>query len=391
MEESHLLGNNPRPTTLKRINMRRFLEELRRRGPSTRADLTRATGVTPPTSSSIIADLLATGLLEEGESSISGKGRPGKFFHLAGSRAFVLGATIDIRTCCMAPSGLDGKPRAADRVVFDTPNNYRELLDTIVSQAKAITSKTEGKCHGIGLAVPGLVHSGYGRVSFSPNLHFLDGRDLGSDLEALLGIKVVCTQEEQSLCLSEQYSGEADGLTDYAVVDFSSGVGMGVVSGGRYVSGAQGYAGEIGHTTVEPEGRSCGCGNRGCLETVASDIALLRNLSDRLGREVDMKEVRTKAGSDPAVDEEIDRMLSYVAIGLATVVNLFNPEAVFVHGQTFQLSAEVMRNLEMKVKSRALKPSFEETEIRLAHGDKLHGAIAGLLNNLFAAVGPILQ
>src|SRR5688572_24466826 len=89
-------GMSPRPTVLKSINKRRFLEELRKRGPSTRAELTRAIGVAPPTSSSIIADLMQAGFLEVGGGTQSlGKGRPGTFFRLASSTAFVIGATLD--------------------------------------------------------------------------------------------------------------------------------------------------------------------------------------------------------------------------------------------------------------------------------------------------------
>lgn len=391
MDDSELLAANPRPTTLKRINMRRFLEELRRRGPSTRAELTRATGVTPPTSSSIIADLLATGLLEEGAFAAPSKGRPGKSFRLAGTSAYVLGATIDIQTCSIAVSGLEGKPKAETVRRFQTPNEYSALLEAISVEANLAMSAHLGKCHGLGLAVPGLVHSRYRRVAFSPNLHFLDGRDLGADLEDMLQVPVVCTQEEQSLCLSEQYQGQADGLSDYAVVDFSSGVGMGVVSGGRYVSGAQGFAGEIGHTTVDPNGRACGCGNRGCLETVASDIALLRQVESILGRAIDFDELGPAMKSNSDVRDAVDQTLSFVAIGLATVVNVFNPEAVFVHGRVFQLNTDMMEGLRSKVRARALRPSYDELRIDLAHGDKLHGAVAGLLNNLFAAIGPTLQ
>src|SRR5687768_1501766 len=96
MEDTRTRPDTPRPATLKRINMRRFLEELRRRGPSTRADLTRAIGVTPPTSSSIIADLMETGFLEEAEIVVVSKGRPGKFFRLATESAYVIGIAIDV-------------------------------------------------------------------------------------------------------------------------------------------------------------------------------------------------------------------------------------------------------------------------------------------------------
>jgi len=391
MRASSIPSGNPRPNTLKRINMRRFLEELRKRGPSTRADLTRAIGVTPPTSSSIIADLLNTGFLEETEIAVPGKGRPGRYFRLATESAFIIGATIDIADCEVAAAGLDGVLRKCNTSQFQTPHNYDALVAKLTARVRKVVAATTGKCLGLGVAVPGLVDSLHHRVAFSPNLHFLDNRNLAADLEKVLGFPVVLTQEEHALCLSEQNFGGAGGLDEFAVVDFSSGVGMGVVSRGVYISGAQGFAGEIGHTTVEPNGRDCGCGNRGCLETVASDGAFLRLARSLAGESLTFEEIEASLESrDTKFLGALDSTLDYIAIGLATVVNLFNPSTVFVHGRLFSLPGDVLAKLSTKVEARALSPSYRSADIRIGTGNKLHGAVAGLLNQLFASVGPTL-
>ncbi len=384
---------NPRPATLKSINKRRFLEELRVRGPSTRAELTRAIGVAPPTSSSIIADLMEAGFLEMGGGTQSlGKGRPGTFFRLASTTAFVIGATLDIAECQVMPSGLDGVPVEEAAISFATPKTYSGLISTLKESIQQIGKNATGKCLGVGLAVPGLLDNRKHRVSFSPNMHMLDGHDLGADLQADTPFRVVCTQEEHALCLSQQLRGATEGLADFAVVDFSSGVGMGVVSTGRYISGAHGYAGEVGHTTVEPNGILCGCGNRGCLETVASDRALLNAVGQRVGKAVTFDEISERWGAgDAAVQEEVDKALSYIAIGLATVVNLFNPRVIFVNGRIFTLGEDVLTKLNRLVEARALRPSFANVQLRTTTGDKMHGAIAGLLDNVFAEVGPRLD
>jgi N-acetylglucosamine repressor len=384
MEELLVKGGTPQAATLKRINMRRFLEELRRRGPSTRADLTRAIGVTPPTSSSVIAELLEAGFLEETEVTSAPRGRPGKLFRLATSRAFVIGATIDIRDCVLHVAGLDGSSNGKPEK-FATPTSYKELVRAIANHVESVTRASAGRCLGIGLAVPGLVDERKGMVAFSPNLHFLDGQRICRDLQEELGIPVVATQEEHALCLSEQNVGKASKLNHFAVMDFSSGVGMGVVSGGRYVSGAQGFAGEIGHIQVVPNGILCGCGNRGCLETVASDTALIRSVSNRLGREIAFPEVASLC-----IQEELDQALSYVALGIATVINLFNPSAIFVHGGLFLLRQDVCDIVAEKAKARALAPSSAGIRIEVAEGTKLHGATTGLLDHLFESVGPRL-
>jgi predicted NBD/HSP70 family sugar kinase len=382
---------NPRPTTLKRINMRRFLEELRRRGPSSRADLTRVIGVTPPTSSAIIADLMATGLLEETDATSTGKGRPGKVFRLAKESAYVIGMTIDIHECTSAPASLEAE-FAADQVLsFVTPRDYGQLLGEIAETVRWIRSSRPGNCLGVGLAVPGLVAEQEGRVAFSPNLHFLDGQSLARDVIEATGLNVVCSQEEHALSLSEQYKGSAKNLTEFAVVDFSSGVGMGVFSRGRYISGKDGFAGEIGHTTVQPGGRPCGCGNQGCLETVASDLALVRLAGERVGISDFEDLAREYERGNAELERCVDETLDYIAIGLATVVNLFNPATLFLHGKVFRLGPNVLPKLSGKLEARALGPSVEALDLQLASGTKLHGSVVGMLNRLFAAVGPVLD
>jgi N-acetylglucosamine repressor len=251
---------------------------------------------------------------------------------------------------------------------------------------------SSGRFLGLGLAVPGLVNEPAGTVAMSPNLHFLDGKPFARDLEMLLGQKVVCTQEEHALCLAEQSLGGAQAYSDYAVLDISSGMGMGVVSGGHYISGRHGFAGEIGHVTVDPDGAICGCGNRGCLETVATDTALLHAVRRRIGRDITFDElIRDVASGALDVSAELDRTLNFLAIALAAVANLFNVESIFLYGRLFDLDANVLPRLIDLMRMRALAPSFADVVVTRSHGSKLYGAFAGLLDDVFAAVGPRLS
>jgi len=389
--EAPLAHQSARPATLKRINMRRFLDELRRLGPSTRADLSRVTGVAAPTSSNIIADLLEIGFLEQTETRIAAKGRPGKVFRLAADSAYVIGGTIDVEECVLAPAGLDGIPRRDDNVRFETPQSYEGLLDAICDAVESLRAKAVGRCMGLGLSVPGLVDERLGKVAFSPNLHFTDDKSLGPDLALRLGIEVVCTQEEHALCLAEQIVGEAKTLSDFIALDLTSGMGMGVVSSGRYISGRDGFAGEIGHTTVEPNGQVCGCGNRGCLETVATDSSFLHAVRGRLGTKVGFDEVAAMVEQGYLdVSKELDSTLSYISIALATLVNLFNPEAIVLNGKVLDLRPDSLEVLSTRMSERALAPSMKRVRLLRSKGDKLQGALAGLLDQVFAAVGPKL-
>ena len=147
------------------------------------------------------------------------------------------------------------------------------------------------------------------------------------------------------------------GVEDFAVLDVSTGIGLGVMLGGRLLTGHSGLAGEIGHITVVPQnGRPCGCGNTGCLETVASDSALAYHAGRKLGRAVSVDEVLdlVRAG---AVDlsAELNEVADYLGIAVAAVVNLFNPAVVFVYSPLLDLVAALV-TVSMEQESLRLVP-----------------------------------
>jgi predicted NBD/HSP70 family sugar kinase len=164
------------------------------------------------------------------------------------------------------------------------------------------------------------------------------------------------------------------------------------VSGGRLVRGHRGFAGEIGHITVDPDGRPCGCGNRGCLETVACDTALARRLSRRLRRRLDIDEVvRLVRSGRLDAREECRDLVDSLAIGLATVINIFNPATLFVHGQFFDADDRLFDQVIDHTSKRALAPPFADCRIVRARGSKRQGALAGIIQHLIDSIVPELH
>src|SRR5207248_35116 len=128
------------------------------------------------------------------------------------------------------------------------------------------------------------------------------------------------------LCLAERAYGAARGVEDFAMLDISQGMGVGVVNGGQLLTGHSGLAGELGHVTVRLDGRPCGCGNRGCLETEATDTALAVAVSERLGRRVAVEEIIELVPAGKLQGKaEFARGREYLAVGLAAAPHLFNP------------------------------------------------------------------
>jgi predicted NBD/HSP70 family sugar kinase len=160
--------------------------------------------------------------------------------------------------------------------------------------------------------------------------------------------------------------------------------------GGRLLKGHSGLAGEIGHMTVVPQGgRTCGCGNTGCLETVASDSALAFRASQNLGRCVSVDEIIDLARSGTVdLAAELDDIAGYLAVGVAAVINLFNPAVVFLHSPLFDVDPALLARVAERTGRRALPPSLAECRILRARGSKRQGAVAGIIQHLMDAVVP---
>ena len=379
------------PTLLRQMNVRRVLDALRRHGAVSRADLSRVTGISAPTMSKLVEELANSGLIEADPEMRYATGRPSVMYRMATRSAQILGAVIGMRECTVLATGLDGELDERRTHTFATPDSYDAFLVTLAAELTAIHKLVKAPCLGVGLSLPGLIKATAGEMVLSPNIHFLDGRCPGTDLAKLLKLPVVAVQEEHALCLAERMFGAARGVEHFAMLDISDGLGMGVISGGRLIAGSDGFGGEIGHMTAKRGGELCGCGNRGCLETVATDLAFTRALARRTGQTLSMDEIISAVQSGQLVIEpEINDVLDYLAIGIGTVINVFNPAMLFVYGRLFAVRDGLFDALVRRVGEHALKPSLQRCKIVRAQGNKRLGAIAAIISSHVNTLGPLL-
>jgi predicted NBD/HSP70 family sugar kinase len=379
------------PSLLRRLNARLVLETMHAVGPCTRADLVRHTGISPPTMSKLIEGLFEAGLVEEDPDRVLTNGRPGVRFRLAARNVQVLGAVVDVHSCTVLSCGLDGRIEPALTRTLDTPADYPALLRALTAALKDVRKQRGVRCLGLGVTVPGLLNRDTRCVVFSPNMHFLDGHDLARDLAQKLDVEALTLQEDYALCIAERMFGGARLLHDFAVVEMHAGFGAGMFSNGQFISGTDGYGGELGHITVNPDGPQCGCGNHGCLELYATDAAFARAVAARRGRPAPMADLvaQARAGTfDPA--PFLGPVLDYLAIGVAGLLNIFNPSAVFIYGDLFELGADVLPQLRTRVEQRALRPSFKTCRIERSQVNKQLAAVSGIIQHLHNQLGPRL-
>ncbi len=357
-----------------------------------RAEVARHSGISAPTASKAIEALLRAGLLEEGDAPSSSRGRPARKLLLASRTAQALGLVIDAGACRAVTAGLDGRIDATQTREFPTPATYEELIDASTGILCKMMDRSGVSTLGVGISLPGLMDHKDRRGLLSPNVPITNGQSPSRDIAQRLGVECVMVQEAHALCLAERQFGLAKGISDFAMLDIGAGVGLGVISGGRLLAGHSGLAGEVGHITVDPDGRKCGCGNRGCIETILSDTGFAWSLGNRLNRHLSVPEaLDLAASSSPEAREEMSRVCRYLGIAFATVINLFNPSTLFVHGKLFLADETLLPRAVEEAGRRALQPTFADCRIVLARGSKRQGAVAAIIEQLTNSMAPGLH
>jgi N-acetylglucosamine repressor len=376
------------PRLLGKMSERQVLRELQACGPLSRAEVARHSGLSAPAVSRAVAALLRSGLVEEIAEPHQTGGRPATRLRLARESGQVLGIEIDADRCRLVSASLDGQPHDEPRQI-PTPATYAQLIEQLARTARTMMPR---RTLGVGISLPGVIDTRSARGVLSPNVPITNGQAPAFDLSKKLDVECILIQESQALCLAEQHYGQARGLDDFAMLDIHTGVGLGVVSGGRPIVGHSGRAGEIGHIAVAADGRRCGCGNRGCLETVASDLSLAWRVSRKLSRSVCVEEVIDLARSGECdLSDELTDVCHFLAIGVAAVINLFNPSRLFIHGRLFDADNSLFARVVQQTEQRTLRPSFADCTIHRATGRKVHGAVAGIIYHLTSAIAPALE
>ena len=185
-----------------------------------------------------------------------------------------LGGT-NLRIAAVSTEGqLLEKVTLGTKVALGRDHVINEMCDAI--QRLSAKYKEEGKLLGAGIGIPGIIDMQTGMLRKSANLPGWSDYPVRAEIERRLGARVVLENDANVAALGEQWLGAARGVPNMAVVTLGTGIGGGIVLGGKIWHGMNGMAGEFGHVTLEPEGHPCGCGNRGCAEQYASASAIVR-------------------------------------------------------------------------------------------------------------------
>jgi predicted NBD/HSP70 family sugar kinase len=331
-----------RSETVHRANLSSILRGLHEHGPQSRSDLVAATELTRSAIRALVGELAAAGLVTETPGVRLGTpGRPSPQIRPNPNGAAVLSLEILVDSIAAAIVGLGGEILAHVRV--ERPRGELSVDDVVADLAvlaDELRARGDWTTVGIGVAVAGVVRHADGLVSVAPNLGWIDvplGARLARALSVALPIRVM--NDADAGVLGEYRRGAAIGVDNVLYVSGEVGVGGGMIVDGRLVTGVAGFAGEIGHVTVNPAGEPCRCGSVGCWETEVGEgrlLALAGHPADAGRVGIDAVLAEAEAGSD-AARAAIAHVGRWLGIGLGSLVNILNPRLVILGGPNGRL------------------------------------------------------
>ncbi|GGK39519.1 ROK family transcriptional regulator [Salinarimonas ramus] len=370
-------------------------ERVRAAGSLARVKIAKDLGISPASVTAITSELIEAGLIEEvtvpRDGDAAGRGRPPVALGVRAGARLVAGMKISDREHTAVVVDLAGRLVASASLVEKMGGrslaDLAQAADTLLERVVKAAGIARGDLAAVGLGVPGFVEAAEGRVHWSPVLRERDV-PLAAAVEARLGLPVHIDNDANLVALAELWFGAGRALSDFAVVTIEHGVGMGLVINHRLYRGARGLGTELGHTKVHLDGALCRCGQRGCLEAYIADYALAREATTALDwsmRDGQPTSVlleslfdHAKAGN-VAARSIFRRAGRYLAVGLANVINLFDPDLIILSGERMRYDYLYAADTLSEVASLVLPASRPLPPIEVhAWGDLLwaHGAAA---------------
>jgi predicted NBD/HSP70 family sugar kinase len=377
---------------VRRSHEERILRALREHGALSRGELARVVGLSRTTLSEITSSLLsrrAVVIINTDAAERAGSGRPAERLALDPASGQFLGVDFGHRRVhvVVADASHDVVASGFDR--YENGANWKTRLDVafdLIDRLSSTTGVHYGSLQAIGIGVPGPFtggRSGTGSTGVAWNNQMApDGVDTA--FGERFGAPVIVDNNTRLAALAEAIASQGEKVSDLIYVRLSDGVGGGLVVAGRLVTGARGFAGELGHVTADPSGRMCRCGKRGCLETIASVPAILRACRER-GVDVHTLDDLNAASlkHDPKVHEVFREVGATVGRVLGSAAMTLNPEAIVIGGEIIRIAPVIVEQAAATLRYELYSIPTSAPVVRaavLADNDGALGAIAAIFH-----------
>jgi glucokinase-like ROK family protein len=387
---------------MREMNLALILAYLREYDTLSRSELARRTGLTKATVSSLVKELIERKFVREIGLASPAIGRPSMTLELNPQAGCIVGAEIGVDFISVILANFCAE------ILYRKTQSTADLQgeqETILARAVALLQETVDQAQtldldllGIGVGVPGLVDASSGMLLFAPNLRWTDVA-LRALLEREFPYPVYVENEANMAALGESYFGAGRDAGSVLYVSAGVGMGGGIVLNKQLLQGSSGFAGEIGHMTIDARGKRCNCGNTGCWETLVSQSAVFEYiqasaaagqetvLRDRLERLIFLDVVAAAQIGDEAALSALKETGRQLGIGIANLVNALNPEMV-VFGGILSLAKDfLLPVMQAEIACRALLWSKRNTRIEIAE----HGTDACMIGGVATVYHRILS
>jgi predicted NBD/HSP70 family sugar kinase len=394
-----------RPADVRRHNLALVLEQAATRDGISRAEIARVTGLTKGTVSVLVQELLRLGLLLAHGPQADGRvGRPRSALTVNGDFHCGVGLEINVDYLAVCVADLLHRVRfhrveAGDNLDVE-PARVLDRAGRLIETALEAAGAEGLTVAAVGVALPGVVDVQAGRLLLAPNLGWteipvtaeLAGRLHGSP------VPVLADNEANLAALGELWLGLGKEIGDYVHVSGEIGIGAGVIVGGELFRGSHGFAGEMGHVVVDPNGPSCSCGGRGCLERVAGQEAILRaaGLPTAVGTSLGHAEsavpelLAMLAHGDPPALDAVHQAGLALGLGLADVANVLDPGTIVLGGIYAALAPWLAEPLQATLARQVVAARWRPIEVRpsaLGPDAAVRGAAGWIVQHVLEAPG----
>ena len=368
---------------IKKLNRSLIISKIIKHGLISRAEISKITKLTRATISVQAADLLEEELIVESHQEYNNVGRKPIMLSINRKAGFVLGIDLDYRSITFTVSDLLGKPIQTDTVEFQN-SHYDEILELLIKQIKDYQneySTSHFGIVGIGIGIHGIVTKDE-IINFVPR-HQWKNKDLKADLEKVFNINIHIDNNANLSAFAEKVFKHHQSENLLSISMFS-GIGLGVLIKGEPLKGYHGYAGEMGHMIIVPDGRPCKCGNFGCWELYASEDSFFKQLAEKYDKpNVTFSDIQNLiATNDQILCDQMELFIKDISLGLNNIINLLNPETLVLNSELLKMYPDV----ENKIKSYLTSSVSHFSELLISDLGKdacVMGACALAIKNFF--------
>ncbi|MEK3723937.1 ROK family protein [Paenibacillus sp. FSL H8-0034] len=367
-----------------------ILQTLRIQGSMSRIELTRITGLSRATISISIAELIENDLVCETDNRLSTKGRPATALELVPNSRVIIGADLDNKTWTLGAFDLLGNVIKSMKIplyTFEPEETFKALAIEISTFVKSLD---KSPIPLLGLGVPGLVDANHRMIRSAADLEW-NQVDVAGIMEKEIGWPTVVVNRHRARGLTECRYGAGLSYNNMIYIGVGMGIAAGLYINRQLLSGSLGGAGEIGHTTIEPSGPLCPCGNHGCLQVLAAGPAieqefrkLVRSSEQELVypyQNMDLQFLKMHDVCAAAEDDDklavqvISNAASYLGIAMANLLNTFNPEAIILGGTIPNASTLFVETATRVMRQRAMRPLSADTIVKTSVFKDIGGAL----------------